>query len=62
MLAKPVFRSVMLVGSCTAWSMEFNLMGKCRVTRLVCDRITTTPSTLSLARPVLENMYQGRYL
>ena len=54
-LAKPEFRLETLVGSCTAWSMEFSLMAKCRPTRLSAEE--TIPSTRFLARLERENTF-----
>ena len=56
-LAKPEFRSATLVGSCTAWSMEFSLMAKCRATRLSAEE--TIPLTHSSARLEQENTFLG---
>ena len=49
-LAKPEFRLETLVGSCTAWSMEFSLMAKCRATRLTpaCPMCRETHSRISV--------------
>ena len=55
MLAKPEFRLEMLVGSCTAWSMEFSLMARCPATRLSAEE--TIPSTHFLARLERENTF-----
>ena len=55
MLAKPEFRLEMLVGSCTAWSMEFNLMARCPATRLSAEE--TIPSTHFSARLERENTF-----
>ena len=54
-LAKPEFRLEMLVGSCTAWSMEFSLMARCRVTRLSAEE--TIPSTRFSAKQERENTF-----
>ena len=54
-LAKPEFRLEMLVGSCTAWNMEFSLMARCRVTRLSAEE--TIPSTRFSARLEQENTF-----
>ena len=52
-LDKPVFRSVMLAGNCTAWSTEFSLMGVCLPTKLLGDRMI--PSTRSSRNAVQES-------
>ena len=54
-LAKPEFRSVMLVGSCTAWSMESSLMARCPVTRQSVEEMI--PSTHFSARLEQENTF-----
>ena len=54
-LAKPEFRLVTLVGSCTAWSMEFSLMVKCPVTRQSVEEMI--PSTHFSARLEQENTF-----
>ena len=53
--AKPEFRLEMLVGSCTAWNMEFSLTARCRVTRLSAEE--TIPSTHFSARLERENTF-----
>ena len=54
-LAKPEFKLEMLAGSCTAWSMEFSLMAKCRATRPSAEE--TIPSTRFSARLERENTF-----
>ena len=54
-LAKPEFRLATLVGSCTAWSMEFSLMAKCPATKLSAEEMI--PSTHFSARPERENTF-----
>ena len=54
-LAKPESRLETLVGSCTAWSMEFSLMAKCRATRLSAEE--TIPLTRFSARLGQENTF-----
>ena len=54
-LVKPEFRLATLVGSCTAWSMEFSLMAKCPATKLSAEE--TIPSTRFSARPERENTF-----
>ena len=54
-LAKPEFRLVTLVGSCTAWSMESSLMVKCPVTRQSVEEMI--PSTHFSARLEQENTF-----
>ena len=54
-LAKPEFRLETLVGSCTASSMEFSLMAKCRATRLSAEEMI--PLTRFSARLEQENMF-----
>ena len=54
-LAKLEFRLEMLVGSCTAWSMEFTLMARCRATRQSGEG--TIPSTRFSAKPERENTF-----
>ena len=50
-LDKPVFRSVMLAGNCTALSMESSRMGRCLVTKqLEGEMILSTPFSLRLVR------------
>ena len=50
-LAKPEFKLEMLVGSCTAWSMEFSLMARCRATKpSAVVMIPLTPFSAKLER------------
>ena len=55
MLVKREFRLEMLVGSCTAWSMEFSLMARCRATKPSAEEMI--PSTRFSAKPAQENMF-----
>lgn len=55
-LVKPVSRSVMRVGSYTAWNMAFNLTDKCHRTRRSAEE--TIVSTHFSARPELGNTFQ----
>ena len=53
--AKPEFRLVMLVGSCTAWNTEFSLMARCQAIKLLAGE--TIPLTRSLAKPERGNTF-----
>ena len=52
---RPVSKSVMPVGNCTALSMESNLMVRCLLIRL--SEVVMTLSTHSSLRPELESTY-----
>lgn len=54
MWGRPVSRSAMPAGSCTALNMEFSLMGKCQVTKPLVAGMTR--STRSSARLGLASM------
>ena len=54
-LVKPGFRLEMLVGSCTAWSMEFSLMVRCRATKPSAEEMI--PSTRFSAKLERENTF-----
>merc|ERR1712142_855825 len=56
-LAKPVSRSVMPAGSCTAWSTVSSLMARCPLTRP--SAVAMTPSTPSSARLALASTSPG---
>ena len=56
-LARPESRSAMHAGSCTVWSTESSLTGRCRPTRLL--GAGTTPSIRSSAKRGRENMFPG---
>lgn len=55
MLAKLVAKLETHVGNCIVWNMEFNLMGKCQVTKP--QVVVMIHSTLSSVKLELENMF-----